>query len=75
MKQQQQRNKSNRIEVRYSKSRIQAGILLSFAIYSDTGCEISHERTEHLRKLRKIELAPMLAALQERRSELPIHII
>ena len=60
----------NCIEVRYSGKR-----LISYAVYGDHCCYISHGTTNSLRKRHGRDLGPMLAIEQKRNPEFPIHIL
>lgn len=62
------------IEVRYTKSRKRIK-LLSYAVYGDHCCYVSHATTEHMRKVNGIDLAPLLKLEQERNPDLPIHVL
>jgi hypothetical protein len=65
---------SNCIEVRYSKTRGRIK-LLSYAVHGDNYCYVSHETTEHLRKVNEVDLARVLTLEQQRNPTFPIHIV
>jgi hypothetical protein len=60
----------NCIEVRYSRRK-----LISYAVYGDHCCYISHGTTNNLRKRHGRDLAPLLAIEQEGNPSFPIHIL
>jgi hypothetical protein len=60
----------NCIEVRYSRRK-----LISYAVYGNHCCYISHGTTNSLRKRHGRDLGPMLAIEQKRNPEFPIHIL
>ena len=60
---------SSGIHVRYSNARKPK--LLSYAVYRGGNCELSHETTEHLRKIRN-DLEPLVALEQKNNPNLPI---
>lgn len=61
---------STGIQVRYSNARKPK--LLSYAVYRNGNCEVSHETTENLRKNYGNDLGSLVAIAQKNNPNLPI---
>ena len=64
---------SNCIEVRYKRRRRMME-LVSYAVYVQQICHVSHQTTHTLSKSGR-NLSPLLAVEQEHNPDLPIHIL